>query len=128
MKSPLQSLLTVLLRGYQLGISPMLGQNCRFYPTCSNYAIQAIREHGAGKGSLLAGKRLCKCHPWHPGGIDLVPPAKAGSRPDGQKNAEKQQVIPTSDDGSIQSAGAPAETGGQRAGLLEPSGHSSPFS
>jgi len=123
MKSPLQSLLMVLLRGYQLGISPMLGQNCRFYPTCSNYAIEAIRVHGACKGGLLAGKRLCKCHPWHPGGIDMVPPASKD-----EQFAENQQVVPTSDDGSIQSAGAPAETGRQRPGFLEPSGHSSPYS
>lgn len=117
MKSPLQSALMVLLRGYQLAISPMLGQNCRFYPTCSNYAIEAIREHGACKGGLLAGKRLCKCHPWHPGGVDMVPP-----------RAEKQQVVPTSDDASIQSGGAPAETGRQRPGFAEATGHSSPFS
>jgi putative membrane protein insertion efficiency factor len=84
MKSPLQALvqkvLLAVLRAYQLAISPMLGQNCRFYPTCSNYALQAIREHGACKGSLLAGKRLCKCHPWHPGGVDLVPPGDENSK------------------------------------------------
>lgn len=52
----------------------MLGQNCRFYPSCSEYAAQAIQEYGAAKGSLMACKRLCKCHPWHEGGVDLVPP------------------------------------------------------
>ncbi|GGC96301.1 membrane protein insertion efficiency factor YidD [Undibacterium terreum] len=128
MKSPVQSLLTILLRGYQLGISPMLGQNCRFYPTCSNYAIEAIRVHGAARGSLLAGKRLCKCHPWHPGGIDMVPGSPGAEAAGEQKKAENQQVVPTSDDGSIQSAGAPAEAGRQRPVFLEPSGHSSPFS
>lgn len=70
----MKSLLLLILRGYKLAISPMLGQNCRFYPSCSEYAAEAIREYGAAKGSLMAGKRLCKCHPWHPGGIDLVPP------------------------------------------------------
>lgn len=70
----MKALLLLLLRGYQFAISPMLGQNCRFYPSCSEYAAEAIREYGAGKGSLMAGKRLCKCHPWHPGGIDIVPP------------------------------------------------------
>lgn len=69
MKTPL----LLLLRAYKLGVSPFLGQNCRFYPSCSDYAAQAIRLHGAWKGSLMAGRRLCKCHPWHPGGIDLVP-------------------------------------------------------
>jgi putative membrane protein insertion efficiency factor len=69
----MRTLLLLLLRAYQLGISPFLGQKCRFYPSCSNYAIEAIREHGAAKGSLLSAKRLCKCHPWHPGGFDPVP-------------------------------------------------------
>ena len=71
----MKSLLLLLLRGYQVAISPMLGQNCRFYPSCSSYALEAIRVHGAAKGSLLAAKRLSHCHPWHEGGVDLVPPA-----------------------------------------------------
>jgi uncharacterized protein len=71
--SVLQSLLLLLLRAYKGGISPMLGQNCRFYPSCSDYAAEAIREHGAAKGVYLSVKRLCKCHPWHPGGLDPVP-------------------------------------------------------
>lgn len=74
----MKRLLILILRGYKLAISPMLGQNCRFYPSCSEYAMEAIHEYGAAKGALMAGKRLCKCHPWHPGGIDLVPP-KSGS-------------------------------------------------
>jgi putative membrane protein insertion efficiency factor len=68
-----KALLLMLLRGYQLGISPFLGQKCRFFPSCSNYAVEAIQEYGALKGSALATKRLCKCHPWHPGGFDPVP-------------------------------------------------------
>ena len=71
----MKSLLLLLLRAYKLGISPLLGQHCRFYPSCSEYAQQAIVAHGALRGSLLAGKRLCKCHPWHPGGVDPVPDA-----------------------------------------------------
>lgn len=70
----MKTLLLLLLRAYQLGVSPFLGRNCRFYPSCSHYAIEAVRAHGAAKGSLLAAKRLCKCHPWHPGGLDPVPP------------------------------------------------------
>jgi|SRR5450830_178888 len=69
MKTPL----LLLLRAYKLGVSPFLGQNCRFYPSCSDYAAEAIRLHGAWKGSVMAGKRLCKCHPWHAGGFDPVP-------------------------------------------------------
>ncbi|MDB5775568.1 MAG: rane protein insertion efficiency factor YidD [Herbaspirillum sp.] len=64
-----------LIRAYQLGISPYLGQRCRFYPSCSSYAAEAVAVHGAWKGSVLATKRLCKCHPWHPGGCDPVPSA-----------------------------------------------------
>ena len=69
----MKSLLILLLRAYKLGISPYLGQNCRFYPSCSDYAAEAIQLHGALKGSGLAARRLCKCHPWHPGGLDPVP-------------------------------------------------------
>ncbi|MGH8807636.1 MAG: membrane protein insertion efficiency factor YidD [Noviherbaspirillum sp.] len=76
----MKTVLLLLLRAYQLGISPFLGQNCRFYPNCSSYAAEAIREHGAAKGSLLTAKRLCKCHPWHPGGFDPVP-AKSTDKP-----------------------------------------------
>lgn len=65
--------LLVLLRGYQLVISPLLPPACRFYPTCSEYAVQAIRKHGALRGSWLAFGRLMRCHPWHPSGVDLVP-------------------------------------------------------
>ena len=64
-----------MIRGYQLFISPLLGHNCRFYPSCSQYAIEALTTHGFMKGTLLAVKRICKCAPWHPGGYDPVPPA-----------------------------------------------------
>jgi putative membrane protein insertion efficiency factor len=63
-----------LLRGYQLLVSPMFGPTCRFYPTCSNYAIEAVRTHGAARGAWLAMRRVCRCHPWNDGGVDLVPP------------------------------------------------------
>ncbi|WP_189483310.1 membrane protein insertion efficiency factor YidD [Alishewanella tabrizica] len=62
-----------LVRGYQLIISPLLGPRCRFHPTCSNYAIEAIGRFGAAKGAWLAGKRILRCHPFHPGGEDPVP-------------------------------------------------------
>ena len=66
-------LLIGLLRAYQYLLSPFLGQHCRFMPTCSQYAIDALREHGPWRGSLLAARRVLRCHPWHPGGIDPVP-------------------------------------------------------
>ncbi len=80
----MKPLLLLLLKGYKLGVSPFLGQHCRFHPSCSDYARDAIISHGALRGSLLAGRRLCKCHPWHAGGFDPVPPPSrdpAGDHP-----------------------------------------------
>jgi putative membrane protein insertion efficiency factor len=71
----MKTVLRFLLRFYQLAISPMMTPSCRFYPSCSNYALEALQVHGAGKGSWLAVKRVCRCHPWHEGGLDPVPPA-----------------------------------------------------
>ena len=61
------------IRFYQYAISPMLGMNCRFRPTCSAYAVEAIKKHGPLRGSWLTLKRIVKCHPLHPGGYDPVP-------------------------------------------------------
>jgi uncharacterized protein len=71
--SPVARLLTLLIGGYRRWISPLLRQNCRYHPTCSAYAVEAIRVHGAVRGSWLAIKRLGRCHPWSPGGVDHVP-------------------------------------------------------
>jgi putative membrane protein insertion efficiency factor len=60
----------VFVRGYQLAISPLLGQRCRFEPTCSNYMIQAVRKYGFFIGTAKGVARICRCHPWHPGGYD----------------------------------------------------------
>lgn len=62
-----------LIRVYQWTVSPLLGPRCRFWPTCSHYAYEAIGLHGFWRGSLLAGRRILRCHPWNPGGIDPVP-------------------------------------------------------
>jgi len=69
-------LLLGLLRGYRRWISPALGQRCRFAPSCSAYAIEALTAHGAGRGSWLTLRRLSRCHPFHPGGHDPVPPVR----------------------------------------------------
>jgi hypothetical protein len=61
------------IRIYQLTLSPILGGQCRFYPSCSSYTRQAIDKHGVGKGLVLGVRRLLKCHPFHPGGLDNVP-------------------------------------------------------
>jgi putative membrane protein insertion efficiency factor len=62
-----------LIKGYKIFISPLLGNHCRFHPTCSAYTYEAIQKFGLLKGAYLGGKRLLKCHPFHPGGVDLVP-------------------------------------------------------
>jgi putative membrane protein insertion efficiency factor len=66
-----------LIRLYQISLSPFIGSQCRFHPSCSTYALEAIDTHGAVKGTYLAIKRLGRCHPFHPGGFDPVPPAEA---------------------------------------------------
>ncbi len=63
-----------LIRSYQVLISPLLPPACRFQPTCSQYALEAIARFGPLQGSWLATCRICRCHPWHPGGFDPVPP------------------------------------------------------
>ena len=67
--------LTLLLDCYRLAISPLLGQHCRFHPSCSCYAREALQAHGLVKGMYLTLRRILRCHPWHAGGIDLVPAA-----------------------------------------------------
>ncbi len=66
-------LLIGVIRTYQYAVSPLLGPRCRFLPTCSEYAAEAVSRHGLWRGGWLAVKRLGKCHPWHPGGLDPVP-------------------------------------------------------
>ena len=65
--------LKILIRAYQLALSPLLGPSCRFYPSCSHYALEAIDTHGALRGTWLTIKRISRCHPWHQGGFDPVP-------------------------------------------------------
>jgi uncharacterized protein len=73
-----KTVLSVLLRVYRYAVSPMLGARCRFEPSCSRYALEAIERRGALNGSWLALRRIARCHPWHPGGYDPVP----GTRPE----------------------------------------------
>ena len=69
----MKTVLLALIRGYQYLLRPMLGSSCRFYPSCSDYAREAIARHGAIRGVWLAVKRVGRCHPYHPGGFDPVP-------------------------------------------------------
>ncbi|EHM10218.1 conserved hypothetical protein YidD [Thermanaerovibrio velox DSM 12556] len=73
MRNPLVLLCLSLIRAYQVFLSPMLGKNCRFYPTCSQYAYEALSRFGLVRGTWLALRRILRCGPWHPGGYDPVP-------------------------------------------------------
>ncbi len=77
----LKNLLLLLIRGYQRFISPLTPPQCRFQPTCSHYALEAIANHGVLKGSWLSTCRICRCHPFHPGGYDPVPPVRSPRSP-----------------------------------------------
>ena len=85
----LAHMLLALVRAYQWTLSPLLGSQCRFYPTCSRYAAVALREHSGVRGGWLTVRRLCRCHPLSRGGIDLVPesttPVKPASVPTGRE-------------------------------------------
>ena len=72
------TILLLLIRGYQLLISPILGPSCRFLPSCSEYAVDAIRIHGPARGSWMAMRRISRCHPFHASGYDPVPRGEQG--------------------------------------------------
>lgn len=82
-------LLMLLLTGYRNFISPLLAPRCRFYPSCSAYALEAVQVHGALRGSWLAARRLSRCHPFHAGGLDPVP--VPGRIPEGRKSPSRSQ-------------------------------------
>ena len=76
-------LLLGIFRAWQLFVSPLYGQTCRFYPSCSAYGVEAVRRHGAVRGAWLTARRLVRCHPWNPGGVDPVPPTGRTACADG---------------------------------------------
>ena len=69
----MRHVLKLLIRGYQLGLSPLFGPRCRFYPSCSQYAMEAVESHGAVRGTWLTIRRIARCHPFNEGGFDPVP-------------------------------------------------------
>ena len=74
----MQAILLSLIRFYQRWLSPLMGNQCRFYPTCSHYAADAVRAHGSARGTWLALRRIARCNPWHRGGFDPVPEKQHG--------------------------------------------------
>ena len=84
----MRKLVIKMIRGYQLAISPLLGSNCRFHPTCSCYAHEAIDRFGVVKGTYLSILRILKCHPFHPGGYDPVINSTGIQKPHHQKSTE----------------------------------------
>ena len=87
----MKTVLLALIDGYRLLLSPFFGRQCRFYPTCSSYAREAIEVHGSLKGSWLAVKRILRCGPWHPGGTDPVPPKAQGTSHKAQGTSHKHK-------------------------------------
>ncbi|MHB1515411.1 MAG: membrane protein insertion efficiency factor YidD [Acidiferrobacteraceae bacterium] len=69
----MRTIILTLIRAYRYLLSPWLGRHCRFWPPCSQYALEAVDRHGALRGTWLACRRIARCHPWHPGGVDPVP-------------------------------------------------------
>jgi putative membrane protein insertion efficiency factor len=88
-----RTLVLLLLRAYQLLVSPWLGACCRFYPSCSHYCADAIRRFGVVKGLWLGGLRICKCHPLHPGGVDPVPEPPSPVAPRGAPSSVSQGSV-----------------------------------
>ncbi|CAN8138820.1 membrane protein insertion efficiency factor YidD [Thiomicrorhabdus sp. 6S2-11] len=89
--NPLYWLMYLIIRFYQLFISPLLGPRCRFYPSCSSYTIEALQTHGILKGSWLAIKRISRCHPGNPGGVDPVPPCGCQKQEHAEHNESKDR-------------------------------------
>lgn len=69
----MKKLVIIFIKFYQYALSPLTGRNCRYYPTCSAYAVEAVQTYGCLKGGMLAVKRILRCHPFHAGGFDPVP-------------------------------------------------------
>ncbi|MFB4304920.1 membrane protein insertion efficiency factor YidD [Actinomadura sp. GTD37] len=85
---PVAYVLILLVRAYRRFLSPLLGQQCRFHPTCSAYGLEALQVHGALRGTWLTARRIARCHPFNPGGYDPVPPKKTSGEPPSGESVE----------------------------------------
>lgn len=90
MLNPVRSVLIGLLKAYRFAISPLYGQVCRYHPSCSAYALEAVTVHGSIKGTWLAARRVGRCHPWAAGGYDPVPAKKSAGA--GKDDGAQQQL------------------------------------
>ena len=102
----LVGILVLPIRAYQVAVSPLLGPRCRFYPSCSAYAVEALQVHGPLRGTWLAARRLLRCHPWNPGGLDPVPQTTTSPEPPALERIAAETAEP-----------APAHVAPQGAGL-----------
>ncbi|NKZ05316.1 membrane protein insertion efficiency factor YidD [Actinomadura latina] len=129
---PVATVLILLVRAYRRFLSPLLGQQCRFHPTCSAYGLEALQVHGALRGTWLTARRIGRCHPFNPGGHDPVPPKKtAGTAPSGESGksgdsfTEGPSVFSGDSEGTtppLRSAAASSNSGREESGhaLAEP--------
>jgi uncharacterized protein len=105
------------IRFYQRAVSPTRPPRCRFVPSCSAYALEAVELHGAARGGWLAVRRLAKCAPWHPGGVDLVPEPALSRHPGTSRAARSSSpAAPTPDRPDAQPSAGPGPLAGLRAG------------
>ncbi|WP_026412404.1 membrane protein insertion efficiency factor YidD [Actinomadura oligospora] len=113
---PVAAVLILFVRAYRRFLSPLLGQQCRFQPTCSAYGLKALQEHGALRGSWLTVRRIARCHPFNPGGYDPVPPrrdrASAADADSGRPSAgSATERAASGTDGSARNGGEPGQNG-----------------
>jgi putative membrane protein insertion efficiency factor len=92
MKAP-AAMAAGVIRFYQVVISPMSGPHCRFYPSCSSYALSAVRSYGLFRGGAMAAWRILRCNPWNPGGVDYVPARKPQTRRTGAQEKVSYELV-----------------------------------
>lgn len=126
---PVARALGALVRAYQLGIGTWLPSSCRYLPSCSDYALEALQVHGAWRGSCLALRRICRCHPWGGHGLDPVPPAQGmtaarhGSHAGMAASGGSRAPASRKPAGQLKQAGGDSARPAPASGATEASGH-----